>query len=216
MITVSLLSCPSYGGGKLVARAAAMCTRAKNADKARDAAVKSGHDSILEHACYTFEITGVSRSLLAQLTRHRLASYSVLSQRYVDQSQAHVIVPESIKNSDFCEAYMDEVNRIRYLYDEMVSHGIPKEDARMILPEGTETSLILTMNARELRHFFKLRLCNRAQWEIRSMAEQMLFLCRVADPEIFDDVGPSCITEGGCHEHKSCGKPRLELKADKG
>ena len=211
-MVVTLISKPEIDPDYLAGMAAATCTGSKNAKTALKHSMASGHDSVAEHAVFTFRIEGVSRSLLAQLTRHRIASFSVQSQRYVDQSQSHVIVPASILSSKYGEAFMDEVNRIRELYNLMVADGIAKEDARYILPEGTETSLVMTMNARELRHFFRLRCCNRAQWEIRYLADAMLAQCRKAAPMLFEKCGPSCVTEGKCHEVRTCAHPRSDLK----
>ena len=192
----------------LCEEAAAMCTQSDKPAQALRGAIRSGHESVLEHASFTFSIEGISRITLAQLTRHRIASFSVLSQRYVNQQDQEVIIPESIKqNEEMLDLYVSQVSRLRWIYDAMVEAGIPKEDARYILPQGTTTDLIMTMNARELGHFFSLRCCNRAQWEIREMADQMLRILVAQWPELFGQCGPGCI-RGNCPEKRPCGHPR--------
>lgn len=203
----------------LVGEAAAICTASKDPDRARKGALASGHESILEHVTFTFRVDGVSRALLAQLTRHRIASFSVESQRYVRMEDPDFIVPPNIKEGWECgigwavEAYVDALLGAFEAYENMLEAGIPEEDARYILPNATPTRLLMTMNARELRHFFSLRCCNRAQWEIREIADRMLELCKGVAPELFEDAGPGCV-RGACPEGKrSCGKPRKEMKA---
>ena len=188
--------------------AAATCTRSHNTEKALKHAMTSGHDSVLEHIVFTFRVEGVSRALLAQLTRHRIASYSVESQRYCDMGEMPVVVPESIAgNADMMREWESLMARIKSFYRYAVDQGIPKEDARYATPQAAQTNLVLTMNARELRHFFSLRCCNRAQWEIRELADRMLGLCMGEAPELFADAGPGCV-RGECKEVKPCGKPR--------
>lgn len=174
----------------------------------------SGHQSVIEHASYTFSIEGVSRSLTHQLVRHRLASYSQMSQRYVDMKNADYVVPRSISSDPVLEErYRALMERIWEEYREL-SKKVPVEDARYVLPNACTTNITVTMNARELWHFFELRTCRRAQEEIREVADQMLFLAREASPLIFKDAGPPCISKGKCPEGKmSCGKPRKELRA---
>jgi len=174
----------------------------------------SGHHSVIEHACYTFSIEGVSRSLTHQLVRHRLASYSQMSQRYVDMKNADYVVPRSISSDPLLEeSYRALMERIWEEYREL-SKKVPVEDARYVLPNACTTNITVTMNARELWHFFELRTCRRAQEEIREVADQMLFLAREVSPLIFKDAGPPCISKGKCPEGKmSCGKPRKELRA---
>ncbi|GHT40442.1 flavin-dependent thymidylate synthase [Endomicrobiia bacterium] len=170
--------------------------------------ISSGHDSVLEHASFTFGVEGVSRSLLAQLTRHRIASFSVQSQRYVKfKNSVEFIVPETIKRDrSLLEKYNNFLKNTEKLYKEFLDADIPVEDARYILPNASATKIVITMNARELRHFFSLRSCNRAQWEIRDMACRMLSLVRKEASLLFSDAGPDCIREG-CHEAFTCGKP---------
>ena len=181
-----------------------------------------GHLSPIEHAVFSFGVEGVSRSLLAQLTRHRLASFSVQSQRYVGKSSADsldgvfaYIVPPRIQalGAAYVARFDDQMRQIQAWYDEwnqlLGDKGeASQEDARFVLPNAAETKLILTMNARELRYFFRLRCCNRAQWEIRAMATEMLKQVREISPVLFEDAGPACLS-GPCPEGAlSCGKIR--------
>lgn len=191
----------------LCEEAAAMCTQSDKPAQALRGAIRSGHESVLEHASFTFKITGISRITLAQLTRHRIASFSVLSQRYVDQSKQGCRLPDSINGSDYAERFVDYCQIAGELYTELIKAGVPKEDARYILPQNVTTDLIMTMNARELGHFFSLRCCNRAQWEIREMADQMLRILVSRWPELFGQCGPGCI-RGHCPEKRPCGHPR--------
>ena len=193
-----------------------------------------GHQSPLEHASFTFAIEGVSRTFLAQVTRHRIASYSVQSQRYVKKEGFEYIVPPAIAADDAAaaeyqkamEAAEQAYERIAgILYEKYVAESgavTPKdkgacekraiEDARFVLPNACDTQMIMTMNARSLLNFFSLRCCNRAQWEIRAVADEMLRLVREIAPHIFVKAGPGCV-RGACPEGKmSCGKPRTELK----
>lgn len=173
-------------------------------------ALASGHESVIEHASFTFAVSGVSRALTHQLVRHRIASFSQSSQRYVryDGDPFDYIIPESIRNNPGAlEDYQGLMRGIKDYYDEFVSYyGIPNEDARFILPNACTTNIIVTMNARELRHFFALRCCNRAQWEIRELAERMLYLCKEVAPIIFENAGPQCVKLGYCPEKRSCGR----------
>ena len=216
---------------KLVAAAAKLCYARSDVDTLMDnltaekvedfieRLAELGHESPIEHASYTFAVEGVSRALLAQLTRHRLASYSVQSQRYVDKGDFDYIVPPSIaarKETRIAfEGFMEAANKYyTYLssYDD-----IPNEDARFVLPNACDTRIIFTMNARSLHNFFRLRCCNRAQWEIRAMADEMLKLCREASPALFKHAGPSCAVSGKCSEGAyCCGKPRCKEDNDNG
>ena len=194
---------------KLCGEAAAICTGYTGDPlKALRGALESGHESVAEHAGFTFRIGDVSRVLLAQLTRHRLASFSVQSQRYCGIPY-NMAMPESVRNasSHVYDVFLDAVESSHKAYDWLIENGIPAEDARMVAPEGETTELVMTMNARELRHFFSLRCCNRAQWEIRELARRMLAECSVVAPALFKDAGPGCL-RGACPEGKrSCGKP---------
>ena len=200
----------------LCGEAAAVCTKSDKPESALRHAVDSGHTSVLEHAVFSFKVEGLSRVALAQLTRHRLASFDVQSQRYVkiptidDKTFEEVLViPESIKESGFLGEVKSVMSCVMNLYQRMVDAGIPIEDARYITPQAVPTTLIMTMNARELLHFFSLRTCNRAQWEIRELADQMLAICKQVEPKIFFNAGPGCVT-GSCPERKPCGHPRKQ------
>ena len=175
--------------------------------------INMGHESVFEHATFTFGIEGVSRVLLAQLTRHRLASFSVQSQRYVSYEKGFgYIIPPSIEalGGEAVQKYHDQMNMIEQWYKEwqqvLGNNGEKSnEDARFVLPNACETRLLMTMNIRELWHFFNLRMCSRAQWEIRNMAEQMHKLCLETAPDLFAWAGPACL-RGKCPEgEKSCG-----------
>lgn len=194
----------------ICAQAATICTDWKGDPiQALKGALASGHESVAEHASFTFLIERVSRALLAQITRHRLASFSVQSQRYVDMGQNGYVMPPSIANDSEQAKTFDNAMEIAWeFYDRLVEMGIPKEDARYVLPNACHTTMEVTMNARELRHFFSLRCCNRAQWEIRQLADEMLKLCKDAAPVLFSDSGPGCV-RGKCPEGKrACGKTR--------
>lgn len=141
--------------------------------------VSMGHLSTLEHVTFTFAIEGVSRVLTHQLVRHRIASYSQQSQRYVKEHDFETIVPASIASKPEAKAKFDKLmTEIRAMYDEFIALDIPAEDARYILPNATETKIVCTFNARSLLNFFSLRCCTRAQWEIRALANEMLRQCR--------------------------------------
>lgn len=192
-----------------------------------------GHESPIEHAYFTFGIEGVSRSLLAQITRHRMASFSVQSQRYVKEDHFEFVLPPEIEKipeakAKFLEAmdldqkYYEELTdllKAKHLKD-MLAEGMDEkaanraaekkaiEDARFVLPNACDTKMVMTMNARSLYNFFRHRCCNRAQWEIRDVADQMLALCYAVAPELFKNAGPSCVC-GACPEGKmTCGKAK--------
>lgn len=173
--------------------------------------VKSGHLSVLEHASFTFFAEGVSRSLLAQISRHRIASFSVQSQRYVNLSSGFdYVIPPRIKElgEEEAQKYAEQMQKMHewYLYWQDKLGENANEDARFVLPNACETHITFTMNARELLHFFSLRCCNRAQWEIRELATEMLRLCREKAPVIFENAGPGCV-RGSCPEGgRTCGK----------
>ncbi|MDO4442820.1 MAG: FAD-dependent thymidylate synthase [Slackia sp.] len=171
--------------------------------------MKSGHFSTLEHASYTFAIDGVSRALTHQLVRHRLASFNQQSQRYVKfKDGLDVVKPSTVAQNEEASALFDEaVQAAVAAYTKLLDAGVPAEDARYLLPNAAETKIVVTMNVRELLHFFELRCCNRAQWEIRELAHKMLELVRPTAPYVFMDAGPSCV-RGKCSEGKmTCGKP---------
>ena len=175
-----------------------------------------GHFSTLEHASYTFAIDGVSRALTHQLVRHRLASFNQQSQRYVAYHDGlDVIKPESIAANEEANRLFDQmIESTVEAYKAFLDAGVPAEDARYILPNAAETKIVVTMNIRELLHFFSLRCCNRAQWEIRELAWRMLDLVRETAPYIFKDAGPGCV-RGACPEGKmSCGEPYPRVTRD--
>lgn len=169
----------------------------------------SGHFSTLEHASFTFAIDGVSRALTHQLVRHRLASFNQQSQRYVKfKDGIPYVKPESIEASDEAdELFTDIMEAVSSAYSRMIELGIPAEDARFILPNAVETKIVTTMNARELLHFFELRCCNRAQWEIRELAHKMLELVQPVAPFIFMDAGAPCVRTGCVEGKMTCGQP---------
>lgn len=190
-----------------------------------------GHESPIEHAVFTFGVEGVSRSLLAQLTRHRIASFSVQSQRYVRERMFEYVVPPEIAAiPEAAEEYRRAMEEDQAHYEQLTAllkeKHLPEyraagmdekaaaraaekraiEDARFVLPNACTTKLLVTMNARSLMNFFRHRCCNRAQWEIRELAEQMLKLCLEVAPNLFKNAGPFCVA-GPCHEGKmSCGR----------
>ncbi len=190
-----------------------------------------GHESPLEHASFTFGIEGVSRSLLAQITRHRIASYSVQSQRYVKENAFRYVVPPEIEAvPEARECYINAMERDREDYEKLaeilksrhkknfLESGMSEkeadraaekkavEDARFVLPNACETKMVVTMNARSLLNFFRHRCCGRAQWEIRAVADEMFRLVYGVAPHIFAGTGPACLF-GACGEGKmSCGK----------
>lgn len=168
-----------------------------------------GHLSVLEHASFTFGVDGISRTTSHQLVRHRLASYSQQSQRYVtfDKNNEYVIPQTIEENAGALKRYTKMVADIYALYGDLLDEGLPAEDARYLLPNAACTKIIITMNARELLHFFKIRCCERAQWEIRDMATRMLMLAQEKSPLIFKNSGPACV-KGVCREGElTCGKP---------
>lgn len=171
-----------------------------------------GHQSPLEHVSFTFAISGVSRALLAQITRHRLASFSVRSQRYCGFNSSDFIEPPSVTRSNIKNIFDTALAQGKSNYDDLIEAGIAKEDARMVLPNAAATSMVLTMNARELLHFFSLRCCTRAQWEIRDLANEMVKLVKKIAPNLFVKAGAACDQLGYCPEGKfSCGKaPSLD------
>ena len=178
--------------------------------------MKSGHFSTLEHVSYTFAIDGVSRALTHQLVRHRLASFNQQSQRYVKfKNGLETIKPESVAQDAEANALFDEIiGQTKDAYAKLLDMGIPAEDARYVLPNAAETKIVVTMNVRELLHFFGVRCCNRAQWEIRDLAHKMLELARPTAPYVFADAGAPCV-RSGCPEGKmTCGAPFPRVERD--
>ncbi|MDO6353801.1 FAD-dependent thymidylate synthase [Caloramator sp. CAR-1] len=203
----------------------------ENIEKFLNMLLDLGHESPVEHVSFTFAIEGVSRSLTHQLVRHRIASYSQQSQRYVKLDQFEYIVPPSIEEDErakelFIKA-MEEDQRVynelvdilsKKHYEKLISEGknekeakrlsekMAIEDARYVFPNACETKLVVTMNARSLLNFFRHRCCNRAQWEIHNLADEMLKKVKEVAPTIFKFAGPSCVYDK-CHEGSmSCGK----------
>lgn len=181
----------------------------KMADRLIKQIISSGHLSTIEHANFTFAISGISRACSHQLVRHRIASYSQQSQRYVKPEEGfNFIVPPTIKaNKEAYQKFLKHIKECNKLYGEFLKKKIPPEDARFVLPNAAETKIVVTMNARSLFNFFEKRLCNRAQWEIRRLAQEMYKLCLKKAPLIFKHAGPTCETQKICWEGKlSCGK----------
>ncbi|MDA8123370.1 MAG: FAD-dependent thymidylate synthase [Deltaproteobacteria bacterium] len=215
---------------RLVALAARLCySPARIADLQEDVSRKDirklvrrvlsmGHASVLEHVVFTYGVEGISRATSHQLVRHRIASYSQQSQRYVAATFGYV-TPGTIGRNPLLGKFGKHMKNGAALYKELLAAGIPAEDARFVLPNATETKILITMNARELHHFFALRICRRAQWEIREMAQRMLVLANEKAPLLFETSGPGCV-RGRCPEGKmTCGDPggvRREIAALKG
>lgn len=182
--------------------------------------MKMGHLSPIEHASFTFAIEGISRACSHQLVRHRLASYSQQSQRYVSEKSGdegtfdYIIPPVIAEDEDTKKIFEDFMKEAQRVYDLLINRlserGIRGEsanqDARFVLPNAAETKIMVTMNARELLHFFRMRCCNRAQWEIRQMAEEMLRLVKKVSPVIFKKAGPACLYDPCPEGEYSCGK----------
>lgn len=254
MMTVTLLTY-TPDADKLVASAAKLCYSKSDIPTLMEGLTHDkvesfltllnelGHSSPIEHASFTFGIEGVSRALLAQLTRHRIASFSVQSQRYVDKSSFEYVIPPEIDSlpearEEYIRAMEEDAAHYESLREMLIkkhtesfiAEGIePKaakklaekkanEDARFVLPNSCDTKIIMTMNVRSLHNFFALRCCRRAQWEIRELAIEMLKLVREVAPLLFASAGPGCV-RGKCQEGSySCKKPdevRHELGYDK-
>ena len=214
---------------KLVAQAAKLCYSPSTVEELREKIEKRdqhkfvaklismGHMSPIEHIAFSFGVEGISRACTHQLVRHRLASYSQQSQRYVGKHSKKgggsfdFIVPPSVIEAGKKEWFEEKMAELQAWYDELLEALGDRgestyEDARFLLPNAAETKIIITMNARELLHFFKVRCCNRAQWEIREMAIEMLRIVRGIAPSIFGNAGPSCV-RGPCGEGPlTCGK----------
>ncbi len=220
---------------KIIATAAKLCYSSSDIEHIQDGLtpektesflqrlVDLGHESPIEHVTFTFGVEGVSRSLLAQITRHRIASYSVKSQRYVTEGQFEYVVPPAIKaDKTAYDKYVKTMESIQKEYDDIadilkakyIADGIAEkaaekiaiEDARFVLPNACETKIVMTFNARSLMNMFHHRCCERAQWEIRAMADEMLKLVKEVAPTLFKYAGPPCVS-GNCPEGKmSCGK----------
>lgn len=187
--------------------------------------IASGHESPLEHVKFTFAIEGVSRALTHQLVRHRMASYSQQSQRYVKENDFDYILPPSIEANPLARSEFEKImdliqnsyTRISgFLAEKGISGEAANQDARFVLPQAAETKIIVTMNCRELLHFFKHRCCSRAQWEIRKLAEKMLADCKKSLPLLFSKAGAKCSSLGFCPEGArfSCGRFPVKEKED--
>jgi thymidylate synthase (FAD) len=165
--------------------------------------LENGHFSVLEHSSFTFAIEGISRACSHQLVRHRIASYSQQSQRFVKLKEIEFIVPEKIAaDENASKMFREALERCRDVYNDLVSMGVPAEDARYILPNASPTKIVVTMNARSLINFFELRCCLSAQWEIRQLADEMLRLVKGVAPTIFERAGPFCVSKKICPEKK--------------
>ena len=194
---VELIALTQYLRGKgtpeeLAEHAGRVCYRSKslgNPAKFLRARLREGHESIIEHASATFEISGISRACSHQLVRHRIASYSQESQRYVDMTDPELIVPDAIAdNPQARDVWESFVKQVKGTYQALRTLGARKEDARFVLPNAVATRIIVTMNFRELRHFFTIRIAPEAQWEIRQMGVKMLELLAPHAPTIFGEM----------------------------
>jgi len=187
------LKTSEHPGERLCERAGRLCYRSTH-EKGKTASflqsrIQEGHESLIEHFSMTFEITGISRACSHQLVRHRIASYSQESQRYVDMARPEFVLPATIASDDESRAVWDDfMQHVTATYRHLRRLGIPKQDARFVLPNATATSIIVTMNARSLRHFFEVRLHKAAQWEIRWVALDMLALAYKEAPALFADI----------------------------
>ncbi len=208
----------------------------KNNLKFIDMLTKLGHESPMEHANFTFGVEGVSRSLLAQITRHRIASFSVQSQRYVLEDEFSFVIPPEIEKDEYLKKiFTDSMKNTQQTYSQLqeklkqhhknnlMLQGFDEneatkkaekmscEDARFVLPNACCCKFLITANARSLLNFFRLRCCNRAQWEIRKLAFKMLELAISVAPNLFKNAGPSCV-HGKCTEGKMSCKKSYEVK----
>lgn len=179
--------------------------------------VASGHQSPLEHVKFTFAIEGVSRALTHQLVRHRLASYSQQSQRYVKEKDFDFIIPPVIERNPEAKNEFEKLmaaiqqsytRLLAFMGQDNISGEAANQDARFVLPQAAETKIVVTMNCRELLHFFEHRCCSRAQWEIRQLANMLLDICRQKLPAVFSEAGAKCATLEYCPEGEKfcCGK----------
>lgn len=167
---------------------------------------KTPHETPIEHVTLTFHISRISRAHSHQLVRHRVASFSQQSQRYVQFDNIEVVIPPSIKMDPYAlDSFISAIDTIEQTYLYLTKErNIPAEDARYILPNAAATSIVTTMNLRELLHFFKERCCYRAQWEIRDVSNQMLDICKDLFPSIFENAGSKCMSLHKCPETDSC------------
>ena len=203
---------------KIVAAAARLCYSPKGAtellenftadqvEKFVKKLVSLGHESPMEHVSFTFAIEGISRACSHQLVRHRIGtSFSQKSQRYVKENQFEYVVPPTIRGKAEALAQFEQAMQdAQTIYEKLLAAGIPAEDARFVLPNAASTSFVLTMNVRSLWHFFELRCCTRAQWEIRALANEMLRQVREIAPLLFAKAGATCDSVGICFEGDMC------------
>lgn len=195
----------------VVEQAACVCYDSKPTDTFRIAkgCMKSGHTSVFEHISFTFHVSGVSRALLAQLTRHRIASYSVRSQRYCDEYGFKYVTPSTVEKTASDIYYAEVMSAAGDAYDGLIDAGMPCEDARMVLPNACCTELVVTMNARALIEASRQRLCSRAQWEIRDLFTAMKREVATVCPFVAEQMRPQCEADPKhpfCTEAKSCGR----------
>ena len=178
-----------------------------------DVAPDTSREELLSHMGFTFAIEGISRACSHQIVRHRVASFSQQSQRYIQIKRlgVHVVTPPIITdvNREVFDEYIQTASKV---YQKLVEGGVAKEDARFVLPNASETSLLMTMDGRSLMHFFGLRLCTRAQWEVRALANEMLLKVRASEPELFKDAGPYCVQLLKCPEGKFSCDRMMEMK----
>ena len=205
---------------KLAELSAAICVDKLDnpTEKGMLSAINSGHDSVLEHLPLTWVIEDVSRALTHQLVRHRIASYSQMSQRYAKvktQGEKWFITHRIEGNYTLDNKYQNLMVHIAELYNEMCEAGIPNEDARMILPNACFTSIIVSMNARSFSEAATLRTCNRAQWEIRQMFKLMRDSIKDVYPHVWEKCFPNCTKKCGCLEAKPCGSPYEKFSSNK-
>jgi thymidylate synthase (FAD) len=162
---------------------------------------------VIEHANFSFSVKGISRACSHQLVRHRIASYTQQSQRYVTFKDLNYVMPPRIAQDAKAKAVFEgAMGNASEAYKKLIDAGIPAEDARYAYPNAATTNIYITMNGRELKHFFRLRCCNRAQWEIHEMADLMLAEAKKVAPIIFEDSGPACVELGRCPEARPCGR----------
>lgn len=194
--------------------AADIFSKTTEADRAKfiKMVVATGHTSTVEHVSFTFAVEGVSRVLTHELVRHRIASYSQQSQRYINGKNFGFVVPPTIQaNPEAFKLFDYTVYNLGMVYERLIDLGIPKEDARFVLPNATDVKIVVTMNARSLFNFLQKRMCNRAQWEIRTMAYLMHAELMKIAPNIFKYAGPTCKTENICWEgERNCGLPKKD------
>ena len=180
--------------------------------------IESGHHSVLEHYSFTFSINGISRACTHQLVRHRHMSFSQKSQRYVKETeQFEYVVPKSYEyklvekfgeHLSLEQRFNNLMKEIQYFYDEAIKCGVPPEDARFVLPNAATSSMVASLNLRELIHLANLRLCTNAQWEIRELVSKMCDLVIEKEPWLKEYLQPKCEALGYCNEIKCCGRKK--------